>query len=65
MKVQMQEEGKAQQKEDDEIAERKRKREHEKEWEATRDQRIGSWRDFQKKDGGDKKGKKKKVKVLG
>jgi len=68
MKVQMQEEGKAQQKEDDDIAERKRKRDHEKEWEATRDQRIGSWRDFQKKDGsggGDKKGKKKKLKVLG
>jgi len=41
---------------------RKRKREHEQDWESTREQRIGSWRDFQK--GGEKK-KKKKTKPLG
>lgn len=70
MKAQMQEEGRAQRKEDEEIEERKRKRDHEKDWEATREQRIGSWRDFQKgKVGGvagdGEKKKKKKMKVLG
>jgi DnaJ family protein C protein 8 len=64
MKAQMQEEGRAQRKEDEEIAERKRKREHEQAWEKTRDERIGSWRDFQKKKDGEK-GKKKKMKTLG
>lgn len=64
MKAQMQEEGREQAKEDAEIAERKRKRQHEKDWEETRDTRISSWRDFQK---GQKKdtGKKKKLKVIG
>ncbi|KJX92524.1 DnaJ-domain-containing protein [Zymoseptoria brevis] len=65
MKAQMQEEGRAQRKEDEEIAERKRKRDHEQEWEKTRDERIGSWRDFQKKKDGEKTGKKKKMKTLG
>ena len=64
MKAQMQEEGRQQRKEDQELAERKRKREHEQDWEKTRDQRIDSWRDFQKKGQGDK-GKKKKMKTLG
>ena len=64
MKAQMQEEGRQQRKEDEEIAERKRKREHEQDWEKTREQRIGSWRDFQKK-GVEAKGKKKKMKTLG
>ena len=64
MKAQMQEEGRQQRKEEEEIAERKRKREHEQDWEKTRDQRIGSWRDFQKK-GVEPKGKKKKMKTLG
>ncbi|KAF2085133.1 hypothetical protein K490DRAFT_75380 [Saccharata proteae CBS 121410] len=71
LKAQMQEEGRAQRKEDEEIAERKRKREHQEAWEKSRDERIGSWRDFQKgikkdasKEGGEKK-KKKKLKVLG
>lgn len=70
MKAQLQEEGRAQRKEDEEIEERKRKRDHEQEWEKTRDQRIGSWRDFKKGgksaapvNGGEKK--KKKLKVLG
>jgi len=66
IKAQMQEEGREKAKEDAEIEERKRKREHEKQWEDTREQRIGSWRDFQR---GVKKGeetkKKKKMKVLG
>ncbi|EME40908.1 hypothetical protein DOTSEDRAFT_74458 [Dothistroma septosporum NZE10] len=65
LKAQMREEGRQQQKEDAEIAERKRKREHEQNWEKTRDERIGSWRDFQKKQGGEAKGKKKKMKTLG
>jgi DnaJ homolog subfamily C member 8 len=65
MKVQMQEEGRQQKKEEEEIEERKRKREHEKNWEETREQRIGSWRDFQKGKAGDEKKKKKKLKVLG
>ena len=70
LKAQMQEEGRAQRKEDEEIEERKRKRDHEQSWESTREQRIGSWRDFQKGKGasngeGEKKKKKKKLKVLG
>lgn len=71
MKAQMQEEGRQQKKEEEELAERKRKREKEVEWERTREERIGSWRDFQKKAGGkgeDGAGagkKKKKMKVLG
>jgi DnaJ family protein C protein 8 len=64
MKAQMQEEGRQQRREEEEIAERKRKREHEQDWEKTRDQRIGSWREFQKK-GEVAKGKKKKMKTLG
>jgi len=66
MKVQLQEEGKQRQKEEEEIAERKRKREHAVKWEDTRDERIGSWRDFKKEKAveGEKK-KKKKMKVLG
>jgi DnaJ family protein C protein 8 len=66
IKAQMQEEGRAQQKEDEELQDRKRRREHEQQWEATRETRIGSWRDFQKvKSGEVEKKKKKKVKVLG
>jgi len=64
MKAQMQEEGRQQRREEEEITERKRKREHEVEWEKTREQRIGSWRDFQKKGTGGEK-KKKKMKTLG
>jgi len=62
VKAQMQEEGREQKKEEEETEKRKRKREHEVDWESTREQRIGSWRDFQK--GGEKK-KKKKVKPIG
>ncbi|KAK8156370.1 DnaJ domain-containing protein [Phyllosticta citrichinensis] len=60
----MREEGRVQKKEDADIAERKRKRDHEEAWEKTRDKRIDSWRDFQKKgSSGDKK--KKKLKPIG
>jgi len=62
VKAQMQEEGREQRKVDEETEQRKRKRNHEQEWENTRDQRIDSWREFQK--GGEKK-KKKKAKPLG
>jgi len=62
MKAQMQEEGREQKKADEELDARKRKREHEQDWESTREQRIGSWRDFQK---GTEKKKKKKAKPLG
>lgn len=73
-KAQMQEEGREQRKQDEEIEGRKRRREYEAKWEETREGRIGSWRDFQggKKgsgkasgeEGGGKK-KKQKLKVLG
>lgn len=66
MKGQMQEEGRQQRKEDTELDERKRKRQHEQDWEATRDQRIDSWRTFQKgKTGGESSKKKKKMKPIG
>ncbi|KAL2822985.1 hypothetical protein BJX63DRAFT_426811 [Aspergillus granulosus] len=64
-KAKLQEEGRERRKEEEEIEERKRKRDQDKAWEDTRDQRIGSWREWQKgqKKDGDKK--KKKMKVLG
>lgn len=67
MEAQLREEGRAQRKEEEEVAERKRKRDHEDAWEKTRDTRINSWRDFQKGKGpdGDAKKKKKKMKVVG
>lgn len=66
MKAQMQEDGRQQRKEDTELDERKRKRQHEQDWEATRDQRIDSWRTFQKgKTGGEPSKKKKKLKPIG
>ncbi|KAI0910083.1 DnaJ domain-containing protein [Ustulina deusta] len=67
-KAQMQEEGREQRKADDELEARKRKRQHEQDWEATRDQRIDSWRQFQKgksSGGDDGKKKKKKLKPIG
>jgi len=63
MKAQMQEEGREQRKQDAEIEERKRKRQHDQDWEATRDERISSWRTFQKGKSGDDSGKKKKKKL--
>jgi len=68
MKAQMQEEGREQKRQEEELEERKRKRQHEQDWEATRDERISSWRSFQKgKSSGDgpEKKKKKKMKPIG
>lgn len=69
VKAQMQEEGREQRRQEEEIDERKRKRQHDQDWEATRDQRISSWRQFQKGKGGSSSGepgkKKKKVKPIG
>lgn len=66
MKAQMQEEGREQRKQDEDLEERKRKRKHHEDWEATRDERISSWRQFQKGKSGDSdKKKKKKLKPIG
>lgn len=66
MKVQMAEEGRERAREEEEGEERKRKREREKKWEDTREERIGSWRDFQKGESKKAEGKKKKkLKVIG
>ncbi|KAH6631870.1 hypothetical protein F5144DRAFT_602641 [Chaetomium tenue] len=69
MKAQMQEEGREQRRQDEETEQRRKKRQHEEDWEATRDQRISSWRQFQKggKSGeeGPEKKKKKKLKPIG
>ena len=69
LKAQMQEEGREQKKQDEEVDARKRKREHEQAWEQTRENRIGSWRDFKAGKGppgaGGEKKKKQKMKVLG
>ncbi|KAH8680872.1 heat shock protein DNAj [Xylariales sp. PMI_506] len=66
MKAQMQEEGREQRRQEEDLEDRKRKRQHDQDWEATRDQRIDSWRQFQKGkgSGGDGK-KKKKLKPIG
>ncbi|KIW06845.1 uncharacterized protein PV09_02525 [Verruconis gallopava] len=63
LKAQMQEEGRQQRKEEEEMNERKRKREFEQNWERTRDERIGSWREFQAKKAGAEEAKKKKKKM--
>lgn len=79
LRAKLQEEGREMKKAEEEIEGRKRRREHEAEWEATREGRIGSWRDWKKgaskcgveskgKEGDDKEApgkKKKKLKVLG
>ena len=75
LKAQLQEEGREQRKVDEEVEARKRKRDHEVAWEQSRENRIGSWRDFQGGKGasagtgqdGKEPGKKKKqkMKVLG
>ncbi|RYP44729.1 hypothetical protein DL768_008834 [Monosporascus sp. mg162] len=69
LKAQMQEEGREQRRAEAETEERKRKRQHEQDWEETRDQRIDSWRQFQKGKssggGGESGKKKKKLKPIG
>ncbi|KAJ5900518.1 J domain-containing protein spf31 [Penicillium subrubescens] len=65
-KARMQEEGREKRKEEEELEARKRKRDQDKAWEDTREERIGTWRDWQKgHKTGDEKKKKKKMKVLG
>ncbi|CAM0141274.1 DnaJ subfamily C member 8 [Umbelopsis sp. WA50703] len=59
-KKEMEAEGEIARKTEEAMAERKRKAEEAKQWEATRETRVNSWRDFQKK-GGAKKIKKKKT----
>jgi DnaJ family protein C protein 8 len=58
----MEAEGRERQAAEDAAEEAKRKREAEKEWEETREERVGNWRNFAKN--GPAK-KKKKLKVLG
>lgn len=65
MKAQMQEEGREQKKVEEAAAERKRKLEHDKQWDETRDSRIDNWRNFQKKGPQTTGSKKKKLKVIG
>ncbi|KAJ5148220.1 amino-acid permease [Penicillium atrosanguineum] len=65
-KARLQEEGREARKEEEELDARKRKRDNDKAWEESREERIGTWRDFQKgRKPGDEKKKKKKMKVLG
>ncbi|KAG2218705.1 hypothetical protein INT45_002413 [Circinella minor] len=61
LKKEMEAEGAEARKAEEEVQTRKRQREEQKQWEATRDQRVNSWRDFQKKGGK----KVKKVKRSG
>jgi DnaJ homolog subfamily C member 8 len=61
-KLQMEQEGRERQEAEDAANEAKRKREAEKEWEATRESRVDNWRNFSKS-GPEKK--RKKMKVLG
>jgi DnaJ family protein C protein 8 len=61
-KLQMEQEGRERQEAEDAANEAKRKRDAEKEWEATRESRIDNWRNFSKT-GPEKK--RKKMKVLG
>lgn len=66
VKVQMAEEGREMARVEREGEERKRKRDDERKWEDTREERIGSWRDFQKGESKKVEGKKKKkLKVIG
>lgn len=62
IRIQHQAEGEAQRKKEAAIAERKRKSEHDTQWESTRDHRVAGWRNFQK---GAKKKRKDDADVLG
>ena len=65
MRAQLQEEGREQRHADEELEQRKRKRDQDAAWEQTRDGRISSWRDFQKGGAAGDKKKKKKAKPIG
>jgi len=62
IKMNLANEGLEARKKEEEVASRKRKAEEDKAWEESRDQRVGSWRNFAS---GGKKKKKAKVAVLG
>lgn len=63
--AQMRQEGREREQAEEELDARLRKRKHQEEWEATRDQRIDSWRTFQKAKSGEPKRKKQKLKPIG
>ncbi|KAF8349053.1 hypothetical protein F5887DRAFT_1242835 [Amanita rubescens] len=63
VKMNLANEGLEAKKKDEEIAAKKRKAEDDKVWEETREQRVGSWRNFSNQNS--KKKKKTKVAVLG
>lgn len=66
MNAELRDKGRVEREKDEKMQQLKRKRAHEELWEDTREERIDSWRDWQK---GAKKenkgGKKKRIKVLG
>ncbi|TDL25789.1 DnaJ-domain-containing protein [Rickenella mellea] len=62
IKLNLANEGLEAKKKEDEIEARKRKADNDKVWEENREQRVGSWRDFQ---GNKKKKQKTKVTLLG
>ena len=66
-RAQMREEGRQQRKEEEEMSERKRKWQEERDWEATREERVGSWRNFQQKAAGGAQdgGRREKAEVNG
>lgn len=63
-KIQMEEEGRLKRKAEEELEDKRRQKERQKAWEDTRDTRVNSWRDYQKKED-KKRQKKKKGAVLG
>ncbi|KAF1996875.1 DnaJ domain-containing protein [Amniculicola lignicola CBS 123094] len=65
LQTQMREEGRQQKKMDEENAERKRKRDADKAWEDSRDERISNWNTYKNNKSGEASKKKKKVKVIG
>ncbi|KAG8800227.1 hypothetical protein FRC16_003365 [Serendipita sp. 398] len=64
-KLAMANEGREAQQKDEEVASRKRKAEDDKIWEESREERVGSWRNFASSSTGNKKRKKNKVEILG
>ncbi|CAO3624795.1 unnamed protein product [Cunninghamella blakesleeana] len=58
IKRELETEGAQARKKEQEVEDRKRKAEEQKEWEDTRDKRVNTWRDFQKKGAKKKKSKK-------
>ncbi|KAJ2083100.1 DnaJ domain-containing protein [Coemansia sp. RSA 988] len=65
LKQRMADEGRAAAKDEEAVNEKRRKREAEKAWEDTRDDRVNSWRNFQAKSKAKSKPKKSKKPKLG